>query len=193
MKWKRRLLTRRTEPVSQINRRALATANEFGWRLGQNLNYRTGQSPTIRHMRYGLMILGLVVGSVMALTALAPAQAQDAGAADVEVKAGLDVWKTSGCSVCHGKFGQGGGGGEQPAGPSLRVSKLDHAGIVEQITVAGGDMPAFEGILTPEEIRAVATFLMAQVVGNGDVTLEECTFYYGPYQGGLHPSCRRYQ
>ncbi len=71
-------------------------------------------------------MLGLAVVAVLAISV--PTLAQDAA----RVEAGRQVWKTGGCSSCHGTRGQGGEGrgeGEAAAsvvsGPSLRASELD--------------------------------------------------------------------
>ena len=63
------------------------------------------------------MILGLAVGAALALPV--PALAQDAA----RVAAGEAAWDKAGCLQCHGAAGEGGAGGESPAGPSLQ--KLD--------------------------------------------------------------------
>ena len=44
--------------------------------------------------------LGLVLG---ALSCASPGHAQD----DAKIKAGLEVWKSSGCPDCHGSFADG--------------------------------------------------------------------------------------
>src|SRR5271165_7028136 len=58
----------------------------------------------------------------------APAFAQD------QVAAGEAAWDKAGCLQCHGSNGQGGDGGEFPAGPSLRETRLDRAALVETIS-----------------------------------------------------------
>src|SRR5215470_11276160 len=63
------------------------------------------------------------------LTASTPAFAQDAA----RVAAGEAAWDKAGCLQCHGASGEGGAGGEFVAGPSLRTTLLDRAGLVETI------------------------------------------------------------
>lgn len=60
------------------------------------------------------------------------------------------------CESCHGKMGTGG-----HVGPDLQKSKMsdDQAAVVKQISEGGGQMPAFSGILSDEEIDAIATYV----------------------------------
>jgi mono/diheme cytochrome c family protein len=54
-----------------------------------------------------------------ALLALGPsAHAQDAA----RLAAGEAAWNKAACLQCHGSTGEGGSGGEFPAGPSLRTT-----------------------------------------------------------------------
>jgi mono/diheme cytochrome c family protein len=113
--------------------------------------------------------------------------AQDAAA----VAAGESAWDKAGCLQCHGASGQGGDGGEFPAGPSLQKTRLDRAALVETIScgLPGTQMPAWldgaytkrscygfplgsapaEITLTPVlsavEIEALVDYLMAKIVG----------------------------
>lgn len=61
------------------------------------------------------------------------------------------------CASCHGKSGQGGGGGSRLAGVVENRYTLE-----EQVQVISGGrsggMPAFAGRLTAEEIEAVARY-----------------------------------
>src|SRR5438105_14323422 len=66
-------------------------------------------------------VLGVAVGLLAHLTAAA---AQD----NDKVKAGLEVWKKSGCAECHGSFADGEKQrDEAPTGANLRTSRLDTA------------------------------------------------------------------
>ena len=113
------------------------------------------------------------------------------GQDQARVAAGEAAWDKAGCLQCHGAAGEGGTGGEFPAGPSLRSTLLDRAGLVD--TIACGrpstEMPAWlDGaysqipcyglpkgpppagtVLTPvlsaDEIQALVDFLMAKMVG----------------------------
>ena len=129
-----------------------------------------------------------------------PASAQDQAAAD----AGMKIWQRAGCAACHGTFAEGGGGGDQPAGPTLRRTRLDRAGLVETIgcgrpgtampyhlkgayaetacyglplAAAGKDLS--EGVLmSGAEINSLVDYLTARIVGKGAVTKAECGVYY---------------
>ena len=115
------------------------------------------------------------------------ALAQDAA----RIAAGEAAWDKAGCLQCHGAAGEGGTGGEFPAGPSLRTTRLDRATLVETISCGrpGTEMPAWlEGaytevacyripkgpppaglalspFLSAAEIEALADYLTAKVVG----------------------------
>lgn len=160
--------------------------------------------------RVGATVVGLAAGAVLTMGAMA--WAQDAA----QVDAGLAAWKQAGCSSCHGKFGEGGGGGAEPAGPSLRDSRLDGELLVETIGCGrpGTEMPAHlvgaytetacygmtvgqvpeqtavEGSLTVDQIGALVGYLLVRVVGGGDITFEECGLYYGDPN---YPPCGRYR
>ena len=56
------------------------------------------------------------------------------GADEAKVKAGLEVWRSSGCSECHGAFANGEKErDEAPTGANLRQTRLDDATIAETI------------------------------------------------------------
>ncbi len=84
-----------------------------------------------------------------------------AGAGDPA--AGQEVF-ASNCSICHGTDGHGGGGG-----PDLRTmpKAKTEAGAIEQVTNGGGGMPAFKGVLSEEEIKNVAAYVVQEIVGSG--------------------------
>jgi mono/diheme cytochrome c family protein len=137
-------------------------------------------------------VSALSCGRVMAgiaaacLALCASASAQDAGAA-----AGENAWDKAGCLQCHGASGEGGDGGEFPAGPSLRKTRLDRAALAETIScgLPGTQMPAWlDGayterscygfpagpppaevtatpVLSAGEIEALVDYLMAKIVG----------------------------
>jgi mono/diheme cytochrome c family protein len=130
-----------------------------------------------------MAMLGLAAG--LALTSVARAQGT------ARVAAGEDAWDKAGCFECHGTSGEGGTGGEFPAGPSLRQTRLDRAALAETISCGrpGTPMPAWLAgayterpcrglpkgpapsgvVLTPvlgaDEIQALLDFLMAKIVG----------------------------
>lgn len=75
---------------------------------------------------------------------------------DPELQLGREVYNTN-CARCHGPEGGGGVGNKLSDGAvAQRFPDIeDHiAVIVEGV----GSMPAWEGTLTPEEIRAVARY-----------------------------------
>jgi len=77
----------------------------------------------------------------------------DTASADTE--AGLTLFGNS-CLSCHGNQGTGGHNG-----PDLQVSKVtsDKSAVIEQIKNGSGAMPGFEGMLSDEEIDALAEYV----------------------------------
>lgn len=110
----------------------------------------------------------------------------------VGVIAGENAWDKAGCLQCHGASGEGGDGGEFPAGPSLHSTKLDRAALIETIScgLPGTQMPAWlDGaytqrscygfalgpapaevtatpVLSAAEVEALVDFLMAKFIGH---------------------------
>jgi len=146
------------------------------------------------------LAVALAVG-VLVQAAAALAQNED------KVKAGLMMWRNSGCADCHGAFADGEKQrDESPTGANLRTTRLDATALKQTIGCGrpGTGMPAFdEGAykvracngqalgappsdlypaprtLTPDEIDAVVTYLQARIVGKGrTITKQECLFYY---------------
>jgi hypothetical protein len=140
--------------------------------------------------------------SAVALWA-SPSLAQD----EARVKAGLNAWKSAGCSECHGAFADGERErDEAPVGANLRSTRLDNAAITEVVRCGRPNtgMPRFdEGaysqrgcygqptgavpdtlyptprMLSQQEIESVVTYLRARIIGKRAVTPEECSYYYG--------------
>ena len=106
------------------------------------------------------------------------------------IAVGEEAWNKAGCPPCHGADGEGGTGGEFPAGPSLRKTRLDRGTLRETIScgLPGTEMPAWlDGaytqrpcygfsagppagttlipVLSTEEIEALVDYLMAKIVG----------------------------
>jgi mono/diheme cytochrome c family protein len=132
-----------------------------------------------------------------------PTRAQD----EAKVKSGLSIWRSSGCSECHGAFANGEKErDEAPTGANIRQTRLDDATIAETIRCGrpGVGMPSFGTdaykergcygqpagelpddlypagrTLSAQEIGDVVTYLRARIVGKRAVTPEECAFYYG--------------
>ena len=125
---------------------------------------------------------------------------------DARVKAGLEIWRSSGCTDCHGPFADGERDDDDyPMGANLRTTRLDGAGIKLTISCGrpGTGMPPFDAgaytlracygrpsgarpdnlqptprFLSPDEIDALIMYLQARVVGHGKVTREDCLLYY---------------
>jgi mono/diheme cytochrome c family protein len=136
----------------------------------------------------------------VAFSTVAPAQNEE------KMKAGLAVWKSSGCADCHGKFADGNPDDDDfPTGGDLRTTKLDTNALKRTIGCgrAGTGMPSFdEGAyivracygrlpgarpdnlqptphnLTLDEIDDVVAYLQTRIIGRGKITLEECLAYH---------------
>jgi Cytochrome C oxidase, cbb3-type, subunit III len=106
--------------------------------------------------------------------------------------AGEAAWDKAACLQCHGSNGEGGDGGEFPAGPSLRKTRLDRAALIEAIScgLPGTAMPSWlDGayttracygfppglppaeitatpVLSASEIEALVDFLAAKFIGH---------------------------
>jgi mono/diheme cytochrome c family protein len=149
-----------------------------------------------------------VVAVAAVLAGSAAGRAQNGAKVDeTKVKAGLSIWRSSGCSECHGAFANGEKErDEAPTGANLRQTRLDDATIAETIRCGrpGAGMPSFDAdaykvrgcygqpagaapddlypagrTLTAQEIGDVVTYLRARIVGKRAVTPEECAYYYG--------------
>ena len=168
------------------------------------------QTKTLGEMSPLAVLRWVLAGGLLGVGLLfaAPASAQEDGQA---------VWKRGGCSNCHGQLAQGGGGGEEPAGPNIRRSRLDPDQLAEIIGCGrpGTDMPAhmagayteFEcygmGLLAeyPErtvrssadysqaELAALVGFLVANAVGQSNITRESCE----AFRGVDSPRCSSYR
>ena len=156
------------------------------------------QSP--RGMRAWSAIVAATVG-ILASAAATVAQDSD------KVKAGLEVWKNSGCSDCHGSFANGEKQrDEAPTGANLRTARLNAEELKVVISCGrpgGAGMPSFDegaykvracygrplgprpddlypsGVtLTPAQIDSVIAYLQARIIGRGRITKQECLAYY---------------
>ena len=127
----------------------------------------------------------LTAGVLLALPVVA--QAQDAA----RLAAGEAAWNKAACLQCHGSSGEGGTGGEFPAGPSLRTTQLNRAMLIDTIGCGrpGTQMPAWlDGayteiscyglpkgpppagldltpVLSGDEVEALVDYMMAKMVG----------------------------
>jgi cytochrome c6 len=77
--------------------------------------------------------------------------------ADDKMKIGLDVFTNKAqCGACHALEDSG---SEGQVGPSLDALKPKMSQIIYAVTNGIGVMPPWDGILTPEEIEAVAYYV----------------------------------
>lgn len=144
--------------------------------------------------------LGLAAAAV-ALAIADPSSAQQAGT----MSPGAIAWSSGGCTACHGSIGQGGKGGEQPAGPNLWTTALDRDGLKETIAcgrpstgmpfnIAGaykqracfglplGDPPAEVppgASLTAAQLDTLVDFLVTKVVRKGPINKAKCAAFFG--------------
>jgi mono/diheme cytochrome c family protein len=136
----------------------------------------------MRRLARWTAILSLLFGASFSVAA------QDAA----RLAAGEEAWDKAGCLQCHGSSGEGGAGGEFPAGPSLRKTRLDRAGLTETIScgLPGTQMPGWlddaytqrpcygfpngpapDGttltpVLSANEVEALVDYLLAKIVGH---------------------------
>ncbi len=146
------------------------------------------------------MVFVTLILAAVAAPISAQAQSED------QVKAGLEIWKSSGCADCHGPFADGDKQrDEMPTGANLRGSRLDGAVLKQTISCGRPDtgMPSFDTgaytvracygqplgaapdnlypaprTLSPAEIDSVITYLQAHVLGRRQITHEDCLYYY---------------
>jgi mono/diheme cytochrome c family protein len=154
------------------------TANDPRWPSGKQRRRR----PVARRLQAFTLLLVAACASVLCASAFA----QD------QVVAGEAAWDKAGCLQCHGSNGEGGDGGEFPAGPSLRKTRLDRAALVETIScgLPGTAMPSWlddaytkracygfplgpppaeitaTPVLSAAEIEALVDFLGAKFIGH---------------------------
>ncbi len=160
--------------------------------------------PSVRARAYVRpALIGLVAAALMTLAT--PSEAQEAGAV---------AWGKGGCFACHGGLAQGGGGGEMPAGPNIRRTRLSPADIKEIVACGRGDMPfhqegayttvACYGIpipgpaganqgspLTSAEIDSLVDFLVKNVVGVVNITRAACAAFYSGNTNA--PACAQFR
>lgn len=123
--------------------------------------------------------------------------------------AGMEIWKESGCRGCHGWAANGEREGPSPQGPSLRETVLPFEAILLTVTCgrpgtempyywrdayrrdstdcygqtgdALGDLIPLRGDVRhqPEELEDLAYYLAFYVKGQGEISFEQCQFYWG--------------
>ncbi len=87
-----------------------------------------------------------------------PFTAEDLPRADPDVVEGARVFHAMGCQYCHVVAGRGGLWGPELTRVTLRMR---HTTITDRIVSGIGDMPAYRGRLTAEELEAIMVFLRA--------------------------------
>ncbi len=105
----------------------------------------------------------------------------DAGGAD-----GTSLYATY-CSMCHGAQGKGGSGG------AVAGTTLTRSGVITLTTNGGASMPAFSDRLAPEQIAAIADFVLSlsgsdptAAAGGGHTYATLCASCHGPAgEGGI--------
>ena len=118
----------------------------------------------------GVVRLGLATfAAAMAMAvAIQPAAAQQGAAPtaaaapaapdDAKLAKGRDVFNNYGCSGCHSLADAGATG---HVGPSFDGNaNLSHDFVVDRVTNGMGPMPSFGGQMAPDEIDAVAAYIM---------------------------------
>jgi len=92
----------------------------------------------------GRVLLSAVAALAIGVGCSTAARAQN----EAQVKAGLEVWKSSGCADCHGPFANGDKErDEAPTGADIRTARLDAAALKLTISCGrpgGAGMPAFD-------------------------------------------------
>src|SRR5262245_53840913 len=68
---------------------------------------------------------------------------------------GAEIYRQSGCVVCHGGLGTGGFGPKLAGDPILAIGQF----VIAQILLGRGQMPAFGGKLSDPQIAAVAQYI----------------------------------
>ena len=107
--------------------------------LAANLQQQKLKPDFWRHV-----LVSAITALAIAVVCLTAARAQN----EAQVKAGLEVWKSSGCADCHGPFANGDKErDEAPTGADIRTSRLDAAALKLTISCGrpgGAGMPAFD-------------------------------------------------
>lgn len=159
---------------------------------------------TSKKLKQGAVVALTVLASTVVLFGYAsPSYAQGAAAAPPAEETGAMVWQKGGCFNCHGNLAAGDGDPSYPAGPNLRLTMLDHDGLIETISCGrpGTPMPynlagAYTetqcyGIplgepqdvnrgagLKAEQIAKLVDFLEKDVVGVKKITRENCGAFF---------------
>ena len=169
------------------------------------LHSRTGKNTmTIGKRSSSVTLIGAVIVAAF-LSTTSTALAQSATAAD-PTDAGKAVFKRANCFGCHKWHGNGGGGYGGDA-LSLRKTELSREQIIETVSCgrpgtgmpffargaydtvkcfdmnrqeAGSNMPPEANtFLRPNDIEAVADYVIAHIKGKGEPNYAECVTFFG--------------
>ena len=77
---------------------------------------------------------------------------------------GSDLYRASGCGSCHTLAAAR---TSSTIGPSLDVVKPSYATVLRWVTRGGGEMPGYQGMLSPKVIRALASFVSREAGKSG--------------------------
>jgi len=152
-------------------------------------------------MKFASLVGVCSIGVILAVVTITVTKAQNDEQGD-----GKKIYERANCVGCH-KWSGVGGGGYGGAALSLRATQLSHDDIVEIVTCGrpGTGMPHFttdpykDGacyglksddvkdmmppnanlVLRPNEIKEVASYVVANIKGRGEPTLGECTAFFG--------------
>lgn len=72
-----------------------------------------------------------------------------------QISQGAEIYKQSGCVVCHGGLGTGGFGPKLAGDPMIAISQF----VIAQILIGRGQMPSFGDKLSDQQIAAVAQYI----------------------------------
>lgn len=99
-----------------------------------------------------LSLFGLVLAAATSMLLNSSLSAQDNSDQNAR---GAEIYKQSGCVVCHGGFGTGGFGPKLAGDPLLVIEPF----VTAQIILGRGQMPPFGDKLSDEQIAAVAQYI----------------------------------
>jgi mono/diheme cytochrome c family protein len=110
--------------------------------------------PTVLAVLCGM---ALAAGSAEAQTP-SPAGAPPAAKEAAALQKGGDLFAAFGCGSCHSLAAAGATGHVGPAFDGNAA--LDQAFIVDRVSNGAGPMPSFAGPMSPEEIAALAAYIL---------------------------------
>jgi mono/diheme cytochrome c family protein len=114
----------------------------------------------VERLALGALVLGLAACATSVQTTGAPVPASRASTEPAPAAAAAEGARafSDTCAPCHGADGRGGAGG----GPPLDAV-ADPELIVAMVNYGRGSMPPLQGMLTNEQIRAVAAYVTTEL------------------------------